>query len=538
MVVACASIPAALHAESVMGQNVGPLAVPGVQVPPLPEVGLPAVPAPPPVPALPPVPSIPNVPNVPAPPPIPSVEVPPVLRPPAGGGPVQAPGVPSAPVTPPDLPGGLAGSGAPGGAPGGAPSSGAGAGTAAGGGGGQAGAAAAGSGSRARGARAARARIRPDRPLRGRALRRFRNRISTAEADGCLALLPTRGRRELRLRAGLGPGGPATPRVIARRLGIGLTALGRLERGSLRALRNARDAGRCGQPVVSGEPTGVAVSDVASDLPAVSFRGGGESAPLRSRTREPDRRNGQDGGGGQGSDVLGATQSGVDLSLLSFLDGGTEENPDTLLTFLVVAMILALGVGLALRTKAVPVALPAAIRPRPVAERPVLFLDVDGVLALNPLVPHPPPGSHHGLELGMVYIPDRVGELVRLLDSRFDLVWASGWEHWANRSLPKLLGLAEDLPVITFGRDARFGSADWKTKRIARYARGRAAAWVDDNFDDSHAEWARRRKAPTLILPIDSHKGLSEENVAELIEWADSVDTERPRELAGRGQQA
>ena len=130
--------------------------------------------------------------------------------------------------------------------------------------------------------------------------------------------------------------------------------------------------------MVSGEPTGVAVSDVASDLPAVSFRGGGESAPLRSRTREPDRRNGQDGGGGQGSDVLGVTQSGVDLSLLSFLDGGTKENPDTLLTFLVVAMILALGVGLALRTKAVPVALPATVRPRPVAERPVLFLYVDG----------------------------------------------------------------------------------------------------------------------------------------------------------------
>ncbi len=209
--------------------------------------------------------------------------------------------------------------------------------------------------------------------------------------------------------------------------------------------------------------------------------------------------------------MLGATQSGVDLSLLSSLDGGTEENPDTLLTFLVVAMILALGVGLALRTKAVPVALPAASRSRPVAERPVLFLDVDGVLALNPLVPHPPPGSHHGLELGMVYIPDRVGELVRMLESRFDLVWASGWEHWANRSLPKLLGLEEDLPVITFGRDARFGSADWKTKRISRYARGRPAAWVDDNFDDSHAQWARRRKAPTLILPIDSHKGLSED---------------------------
>ena len=503
-----------------MGQDVGPLQVPGVQVPPLPEVEVPpVVPAPPP---LPPVPSVPSVPRVPAPVPTPEVEVPPVLEPLVGSGPVQTPSVPGGPVQTPDLPGGLGGGGAPGGAAGGAPSSGA-AGAAAAG----AGAGAGPGGRDARRARAARAQIRPDRPLRGRALRRFRNRISTAEADGCLALLPARGRRELRLRAGLGPGRPATPRVIARRLGIGLTALGRLERGSLRALRQARETGRCGQPVGPSGSTGVAVSDVASDLPAVSFRGPSESAPVRSRTREPTARDGQGNGGQSDSDVLGATQSGVDLSLLNSLDGGTEENPDALLTFLAVAMILLLGVGLALRTKAVPMGMPAATRPRPVDQRPVLFLDVDGVLALNPLVPQPPPGSHHELELGLMYIPDRVGELVRILDSRFDLVWASGWEHWANRSLPRLLGLEQDLPVITFGRDAHYGTAEWKTKRISRYAGGRPAAWVDDSFDESHSEWARRRKAPTLILPIDSHKGLSEDDVAQLIDWADSVEAER-----------
>ena len=113
---------------------------------------------------------------------------------------------------------------------------------------------------------------------------------------------------------------------------------------------------------------------------------------------------------------------------------------------------------------------------------------------------------------------------MRILDSRFDLVWASGWEQWANRSLPRLLGLEQDLPVITFGRDAHYGTADWKTKRISRYAGGRSAAWVDDSFDESPPEWAKRRKAPTLILPVDSHKGLSEDDVARLIDWADSVE--------------
>ena len=183
--------------------------------------------------------------------------------------------------------------------------------------------------------------------------------------------------------------------------------------------------------------------------------------------------------------MLGATQSGVDLSLLSSLDGGTEE-PGRAAHLPGCRDDPAAGgrVGAAHEGRADGAA--GRHRPRPVDQRPVLFLDVDGVLALNPLVPEPPPGSHHELELGLMYIPDRVGELVRILDSRFDLVWASGWEQWANRSLPRLLGLEQDLPVITFGRDAHYGTADWKTKRISRYAGGRPAAWVDDSFDESH----------------------------------------------------
>ena len=172
---------------------------------------------------------------------------------------------------------------------------------------------------------------------------------------------------------------------------------------------------------------------------------------------------------------------------------------------------------------------------RQIGERPLLFLDVDGVLALSPLAPSPPPGNVHYFGIGALYVPDRAGELVRELERHFELVWATGWEHRANQSLRLLLGLTEELPVISFGGKARFGSSDWKTKAISRYAGNRPAAWLDDNFDPSHEEWAERRKAPTLLIPVDTGSGLAEEHVASLIEWAD--DVQRPAELRPAEQQ-
>ncbi len=132
--------------------------------------------------------------------------------------------------------------------------------------------------------------------------------------------------------------------------------------------------------------------------------------------------------------------------------------------------------------------------------RPLLFLDVDGVL--NPFPDCPDGFTEYD------FFPED-DEPVRLaavhrhwleeLGAAFDIVWASGWGADANRVLSPFFGLAElplvALPPIPF--DPRE-----KVPGVAAFAGDRAAAWVDDNITPEAREWARRREAPTLLVDV------------------------------------
>ena len=158
-------------------------------------------------------------------------------------------------------------------------------------------------------------------------------------------------------------------------------------------------------------------------------------------------------------------------------------------------------------------------------ERPILFLDVDGVISLFNFSDHrPPPGRFHLVD-GLAHCigSDLSPRLEPLLDA-FDAVWATGWEEKANEYLPRLLGLPGlNLPVLTFGGRARFGSAHWKVDAIHQYAGERPAAWIDDNIDDSCRRWADERRAPTLLVATEPADGLLDEHVDRLLEWAEQV---------------
>ena len=161
-------------------------------------------------------------------------------------------------------------------------------------------------------------------------------------------------------------------------------------------------------------------------------------------------------------------------------------------------------------------------------ERPILFLDVDGVISLFGFgTDGPPPGACHSID-GIVHcIGDRVSERLARLAERFELVWATGWEEKANEYLPRILGLGGELPVLTFDGRAVFGSAHWKLEAIDEYAGDRPAAWIDDFVDDECRAWARGRSAPTLIVEAESALGLTEEHVELLLDFADSVTQTR-----------
>jgi hypothetical protein len=160
--------------------------------------------------------------------------------------------------------------------------------------------------------------------------------------------------------------------------------------------------------------------------------------------------------------------------------------------------------------------------------RPILAVDVDGVISIFGFDETPPKGeAKFELIDGMVHcISLPAGERLLRLAEHYDLVWATGWEDRANDYLPNILGLPE-LPHLTFNGTARFGSAHWKLGPLDEYCEGRAVAWIDDNFDESCYEWARARVEPTLLVPTEPHLGLEEAQTEALAAWARSFERER-----------
>lgn len=158
-------------------------------------------------------------------------------------------------------------------------------------------------------------------------------------------------------------------------------------------------------------------------------------------------------------------------------------------------------------------------------QRPILFVDVDGVISLFGFPSaRRPPGSFHWVDGIAHCIGTHCGERLRRLDERFELVWATGWEEKANEYLPFLLELPRgDYPVLTFEGRAIFGSAHWKLDAIEEYAQGRAAAWIDDSLDPTCRAWAAGRDEPTLLVETDAPQGITDEHVDLLLRWADEV---------------
>jgi hypothetical protein len=151
--------------------------------------------------------------------------------------------------------------------------------------------------------------------------------------------------------------------------------------------------------------------------------------------------------------------------------------------------------------------------------RPVLLVDVDGVL--NPwLAEDCPPGyGEYSFFPGeRVLLSPGHGELLLSLERTYELVWATAWEHRANRLICPVLALPE-LPVIEFpldGRDLYFR----KLPAVIEAVGDRPCAWIDDEHRPDHYTWAERRGVPTLIVDINPAEGLTSDVVVRLAEWA------------------
>jgi hypothetical protein len=171
------------------------------------------------------------------------------------------------------------------------------------------------------------------------------------------------------------------------------------------------------------------------------------------------------------------------------------------------------------------------------ATRPLLFVDIDGVL--NPYGGPCPAGfAEHDL-FPADNEPVRVNAahahwLCELADV-FDLVWGTGWNDTDRAELSTVL----DLPAFAGAAVMPDGEFDPKLKvpAIDAVAGDRALAWIDDRLTPEASEWAATRAAPTLLVPVASDVGLTRAHVDALLGWA--TGTEIVRRMAhGEGSGA
>jgi len=153
-------------------------------------------------------------------------------------------------------------------------------------------------------------------------------------------------------------------------------------------------------------------------------------------------------------------------------------------------------------------------------QRPLLLVDVDGVLSLLGAGVDRATCTPALVE-GIPHLLSRAAA-VRLarLAATYECVWCTGWEDRADGHLPHLLGLPSGWAHLAFS-DRPEDAAHWKLRAIDVHAGAdRPVAWIDDAHDERCRGWAAARPGPTLLVTTDPAVGLTEAQAAQLEAWA------------------
>jgi hypothetical protein len=160
-------------------------------------------------------------------------------------------------------------------------------------------------------------------------------------------------------------------------------------------------------------------------------------------------------------------------------------------------------------------------------ERPLLLVDVDGVISLFGFALHARPAGRFEMVDGIAhFLSASAGEHLRVLADAFEPVWCTGWEEKANEYLPHALGLDGPWPYLSFERAAGPGvstQGHWKLDAIDAWCGTRALAWIDDAHGAACEAWAVERSAggaPTVLVTTEPAVGLTGSDVARLLAWA------------------
>ncbi len=162
---------------------------------------------------------------------------------------------------------------------------------------------------------------------------------------------------------------------------------------------------------------------------------------------------------------------------------------------------------------------------RLMAGKPLLFIDVDGVLSVYGFDgENVDPRDFHLVDGIPHHIPASMGSRVRRVLPAYESLWATGWGDRANDHLVHMLGLPGELEVIEFAtRPSTDGSGHWKLEELTERAGELPAAWIDDGHNPACEAWAASRSAPTLLVSTDPYVGMTDAHVEELLEWSAAV---------------
>ncbi|MFE5488259.1 HAD domain-containing protein [Streptomyces sp. NPDC056527] len=164
------------------------------------------------------------------------------------------------------------------------------------------------------------------------------------------------------------------------------------------------------------------------------------------------------------------------------------------------------------------------------AQRPLLFLDVDG-----PLIPF---GAASGRYPTYATAVDPLDAGANPLLSRIDpdhgrrlaalpceVVWATTWMGDANECICPIIGLPQ-LAVVVWPEPSASDAQDersglhWKTRPLVRWASGRPFVWVDDEITETDRAWvAAHHHGRALLHRVDPRRGLTDGDYAILDSW-------------------
>jgi hypothetical protein len=176
------------------------------------------------------------------------------------------------------------------------------------------------------------------------------------------------------------------------------------------------------------------------------------------------------------------------------------------------------------------------------AQRPLLFLDVDGTLL--PYGGVSLPSTIEGWEEWQTAANPHLARLTaghgpRLLALPCDLVWATAWRRDANDVIGPLIGLPE-LPVVDlppYSEEPGTGELHWKTASLVERAAGRSFVWIDDEITDADRDWvSTHHPGRALLHRVDSRCGLTDADLAAVDDWLRSASGagDRPGAAVGR----